>query len=245
MAERSGRRPRIVLPARFSRSASALRYGADVTARQLAEAVWDAGGEPLMLHPHAPEGVADPVEVADRLEIADGVLLPGGGDLAAHWTGQAPHATLYDVDEEQDAFDLAVARLALDRGLPLLAVCRGLQVVNAVQGGTLVQDMDELYGEGRHHRNHAHVVSVEAGSELADVVGEKVEVSCFHHQCVDVLGTDLETIARSEDGIIEAVRHTSAKGWFLGLQWHPEDTWSTSPQQLAIFRALVSAAAAG
>ena len=96
-----------------------------------------------------------------------------GGDLAAHWTGQDPHATLYDVDEEQDAFDLAVARIALDRGLPLLAICRGLQVVNAAQGGTLVQDMDELYGEGRHHRNHAHVVSVEAGSELAAVVGEK------------------------------------------------------------------------
>jgi putative glutamine amidotransferase len=232
------------VPARFSASASALRFGADVTARQLLEAVWAAGGEPLMLHPHAPGGEADREEVAARLEIADGVLLPGGGDLAAHWTGQQPHHTLYDVDEEQDAFDLAVARIALDRGLPLLAICRGLQVVNAVLGGTLVQDMDEQYGDGCHHRHRSHTVTVDSDAVLADVVGEKVEVSCYHHQCIATLGEGLRAVARAEDGVTEAVQLDGARGWFVGVQWHPEDTWASAPEQLAIFEGLVAAASA-
>jgi len=234
-------RPRIVLPARFSESASALRYRAEVTARALIEAVWAAGGEPLVLHPSAPGGVADRDEVAERLSVADGVLLPGGGDLAARWTGQEPHATLYDVDEEQDAFDLAVARVALDRGLPLLAICRGLQVVNAHLGGTVVQDMDSTYGEKRHHRHRVHTVAIEAGSALADAIGDKTEVSCYHHQCLDRLGEGLRVSARADDDVIEAVELDRATGWFLGVQWHPEDTWAQNDAQLGIFRALVDA----
>jgi putative glutamine amidotransferase len=239
MAER---RPRIAVPARFSTSASALRYGAEVTSRNLVEAVYAAGGEPLVLHPYAPGGVADDAEVAARLAGFDGVLLPGGGDLAAHWTGQGAHPTLYDVDDEQDAFDLALARVCLDAAVPLLAVCRGLQVVNAVRGGTVVQDMDEAYGELRHHRHRVHTISVEPGSLLAGVVGEQVESSCYHHQCLDTLGAGLVAVARAEEGVVEAVELTGARGWFLGVQWHPEDTWATSPGQLAVFRALVDAA---
>lgn len=237
------RRPRIVLPARFSTSAAALRYGAEVTARKLVEAVWAAGGEPLVLHPHAPGGVADEAEIAARLEVADGVLLPGGGDLAAHWTGQEPHPTLYDVNEEQDAFDLGLARVALTRGVPVLAICRGLQVVNAALGGTVVQDMDAEYGEGCHHRHRVHKVAVAPDSALTDVVGAAVEVSCYHHQCLATLGEGLRAVARAEDGVIEAVELTEPRGWFLGVQWHPEDTWDSAPEQRAVFEALVAASA--
>jgi putative glutamine amidotransferase len=236
------RRPRIAIPARFSTSASALRYAAEVTSRNLVEAVWAAGGEPLMMHPHAPGGRADDEEVAARLEVADGVLLPGGGDLAAHWTGQQAHSTLYDVDDEQDGFDLAVARVCLARGIPLLAVCRGLQVVNAVRGGTVVQDMDETYGEMRHHRHRVHAIAVDDGSLLSTVVGDKLEASCYHHQCLADLGAGMQVVARSEEGVIEGVEIPSAAGWFLGVQWHPEDTWATDPQQLAVFAALVETA---
>lgn len=238
----SGHRPRIAIPARFSTSASALRYAAEVTSRNLVEAVWAAGGEPLVMHPHAPGGVADDAEVAARLEVADGVLLPGGGDLGAHWSGQSPHHTLYDVDDEQDAFDLAVARVCLERGTPLLAVCRGLQVVNALRGGTVVQDMDETYGEMRHHRHRVHAIAVDSGSLLESIVGDKVESSCYHHQCLADLGFGMTAVARSEEGVIEGVEIPSAPGWFLGVQWHPEDTWATEPQQLAVFEALVAAA---
>lgn len=239
MAE--ARRPRILVPARFSASASALRYAAEVTSRNLVEAVWAAGGEPLMVHPHAPGGRADDAEVTARLEVADGVLLPGGGDLAAHWFGQEPHATLYDVDDEQDAFDLAVARVCLDRGIPLLAVCRGLQVVNAVLGGTVVQDMDEAYGELRHHRHRRHCITTEAGTLLNKVVGDEVDVSCYHHQCLATLGEGMEVVARAEEGVVEGVEIPAAPGWFLGVQWHPEDTWAEDPQQLAVFQAHVDA----
>lgn len=235
------RRPVIAVPARFSDSASALRYAAEVTSRNLLDAVWAAGGEPFVMHPHAPDGQVEDPEVAERLRVADGVLLPGGGDLAAHWSGQQPHDTLYDVDVEQDAFDLAVARVALAAGTPLLAICRGLQVVNVVRGGTVVQDMDSVGGNLAHHRHRRHDVKIDAGSLLADVVGTSVHASCYHHQCLAALGEGLEVTARAEDGVMEAVELSGAQGWFLGVQWHPEDTWAEDAQQLALFQALVEA----
>jgi putative glutamine amidotransferase len=236
-------RPRIAIPARFAERTSALRYAAEVTSRNLLDAVFAAGGEPLVLHPHAPGGEVDDADVADRLTVADGVLLPGGGDLAAHWTGQSPHPSLYDVDDEQDAFDLAVARVCLETGVPLLAVCRGLQVVNAVRGGRVVQDMDEAFGTERHHRHRVHSVAVEDGSLLSRVIGTKVEVSCYHHQSLAELGEGMRAVAHAEDGVVEGVQIDEAPGWFLGVQWHPEDTWAVEAPQRAVFEALVAAAA--
>ena len=227
-------RPLIAIPARFSASASALRYAAEVSARQLIEGVYAAGGEPLVMHP-------DGSDVTDRLGWADGVLLPGGGDLSGRWSGQGSHPTLYDVDEEQDAFDLAVASFALSQGIPLLSICRGTQVVNVGRGGTLIQDMDSHDSELRHHRHHVHDVAV-ADGRLHGIIGEGVEVSCYHHQCIDRLGEGLVVTARSEEGVIEAVELPSASGFYVGVQWHPEDTWRTDAKQLALFEALVAAA---
>lgn len=231
------RRPLIAIPARFSASASALRYRADVTARALADAVYAAGGEPLVVHPVAPGAEVDDAEVAARLWYADGVLLPGGGDLAARWAGQEAHETEYDVDEEQDAFDLAVARHALGAGLPLLAICRGNQVVNVALGGDLIQDLGE-----RTHRHVVHEIAVEADSVLAGIVGTTPSISCFHHQGIARPGRGLRAVAESADGVIEAVELAGAQGWYLGVQWHPEDTAATDPAQAGLFRALVEAA---
>ena len=94
-----GSRPLVAIPARFAESSSALRFKSEVTAHQLVSAVYAAGGEPVVIHPHAPNGSADKNEVAQRLGFADAVLLPGGGDLAAHWYGGPAHPALYDVDE--------------------------------------------------------------------------------------------------------------------------------------------------
>lgn len=232
------RRPLIAVPARFSASASALRYGADVAARALLEAVYDAGGEPLVIHPAAPAAQVDVDAVADRLWFADGVLLPGGGDLAARWAGQEAHATEYDVDEEQDAFDLAVARHALTVGLPLLAICRGNQVVNVALGGDLIQDLP------RPHRHVVHEIQVEPDSVLAGIVGTTPEISCYHHQGISRPGSGLRAVARSADGVIEAVELDGARGWYVGVQWHPEDTAATDPDQAGLFEALVEAARA-
>ena len=114
-------RPLIAVPSRFSASASAHRYRALTTARTLSEGVLRAGGEPLAVHPWAPDGVVSPEEVGRRLAFADGVLLPGGGDVSPSLYG-APvtDSTVYDVDDEQDSFDLAVARWALGAGVPLI-----------------------------------------------------------------------------------------------------------------------------
>ncbi|MFJ3617484.1 gamma-glutamyl-gamma-aminobutyrate hydrolase family protein [Streptomyces iakyrus] len=227
-------RPLIAIPARFSATTSALRYAAEVNARALIEAVWRAGGEPLGIHP-ADSGTAA------RLARFDGVLLPGGGDLAPSRYGATDtHATVYDVDTLQDTFDLDVARHALEAGLPLLAVCRGLQVVNVALGGTLQQDMG---GPEREHRHLVHPVILEPGSLVARAAdAEKVDASCYHHQRVDRLGRDLRVTARAADGTVEALELPAAEGWFTAVQWHPEDTAHEDPAQQGLFDALVRAA---
>ncbi|MBU2667334.1 gamma-glutamyl-gamma-aminobutyrate hydrolase family protein [Actinoplanes bogorensis] len=223
-----GDRPLIVIPARFSASASALRYAAEVTARKLVEAVYAAGGEPLVVHP------ADPDSIRERFGMADGFLLPGGGDLAAHWSGQRAHHSEYDVDEAQDAFDLAVARAALEDAKPLLAICRGLQVVNVARGGDLVPDL------GGAHRHLVHSIGVRENSPLRHAVGApELIVSCYHHQGIARLGDGLRAAAYAEDGTIEAVTLDEHRGWFLGVQWHPEDTAATDPLQAGLFTRLV------
>jgi putative glutamine amidotransferase len=205
-------RPLIAIPARFSASASALRFGAEVAARALVEAVYRAGGEPWVMHP-------DATEVDTRLARCDGLLLPGGGDLAPHrYAAGDVHASVYDVHDEQDAFDLAAARYAIEAGLPTLAICRGLHVVNVALGGTLRQDMTSP------HRHVVHPVALRPGSALATIRrADKVEASCFHHQCVDRLADGLQPVAWAVDGTVEAVEGTTP-GWFVAVQWHPEDT---------------------
>jgi putative glutamine amidotransferase len=234
-----GRRPLIVIPARFSENATALRYRAEVTARALLEAVFAAGGEPVVVHPYAPDRALDVDSARERIWFADGVLLPGGGDVAARWSGQQPHPTQYGVDEEQDAFDLAVARVALADRLPLLAICRGTQIVNVSLGGDLVQDMDDTVGN---HRNRVHDLEVDEASRLGEIVGRRTAISCYHHQCIATLGAGLTPAAYSADGVIEAVTLQDHDGWYLGVQWHPEDSAATDSVQAEIFRHFVEAA---
>lgn len=246
MADPQQRRPIVLIPARFSASASALRYRADVAATKLLQAVYEAGAEPLVQHPVVPEGMADDQLddlVRSRIAMADAILLPGGGDLAAHWSGQAAHATQYDVDEAQDAYDLALARVAIADGIPLLAVCRGAQVVNVARGGTLVQDLAEQLGSD--HRHFVHRIEVLADSPLREVIptGE-ITISCYHHQGIGSLGDGLRATAYAEDGTIEAMSLDEHHGWYLGVQWHPEDTAESDAQQAGIFEALVAAACA-
>ena len=233
-------RPLIAIPARFSASAAALRYEAEVSARKLVEAVYAAGGEPLAIHPSAPAGTASDAEVSRRLDFADGALLPGGGDLHPVHYGGAQHESLYDMDLEQDAFDLAVARWSLRAGRPLLAICRGMQVVNVAMGGTLVQDMP------RHHRHVRSELALRPGTAVRRVLGQDlVTISCYHHQAVDRIGAGLRPTASSGDGVVEAIELAEpGRGWLLAVQWHPEDTAAGDPAQQHLFDALVSAAAA-
>ncbi|MFF3642234.1 gamma-glutamyl-gamma-aminobutyrate hydrolase family protein [Streptomyces sp. NPDC002564] len=235
----AGARPLIALPQRYAASTSALRYAAVVTARALADAVFRAGGEPFMMHPGPPD------EAAERLARCAGLLLPGGGDVAPwrYGGGGEVHDAVYDVDDAQDAFDLALARCALGRGLPTLAVCRGMQVVNVALGGTLRQDMG---GGGGVHRHLVHPVRVAAGSAVAGALGaERTRASCYHHQCVARPGRGLVPTAWAADGTVEALELPGGEGWFVAVQWHPEDTAGVDAGQRGLFEGLVREAGGG
>jgi putative glutamine amidotransferase len=237
-------RPVVVIPARFSKSASALRFQAEVAPEKLIRAVYDAGAEPLVMHPDVPENFEETAldqRVRERTWMADGILLPGGGDLAAHWSGQQAHHAQYDVDETQDAFDLSLARVAIEDRIPLLAICRGTQVVNVARGGDLVQDLAETLGAD--HRHRVHSIDVVTDSPLQRVVRTSpIRISCYHHQGIGRLGKGLQPAAFADDKTIEAVTLENHAGWYLGVQWHPEDTAATDPEQAGLFREFVAAA---
>lgn len=227
------RRPRIAILGRFTQSASALRYRGVVSSRALLEAVWAAGGDPVTL---LAGDSTDALDWEARLAGFDGVLLAGGGDLDPRLYGGDPdHDEVYDVDAVQDAADMSLAAYCLERGVPTLAVCRGLHVVNVVRGGTLVVDMPV---------NHRHVVQevvLGPGSEPLGIHAPAVVVSCYHHQAVDRLGEGVAVVARADDGTVEAAV-IDGPGWAVGVQWHPEDTWETDAHQVELLGSLVRAA---
>jgi putative glutamine amidotransferase len=227
-----------MIPARFSESASALRFRAEVNARKLIEAVFEAGGEPLTVHPSAPDGFVERWAVGDRFDFVDGVLLPGGGDIIPSFYGGDEHEELYDMDAGQDAFDLAVAEWAFATRRPVLAICRGLQIANVALGGTLIAHMSEP------HRHLISNLTLGEDSHLARATGgSQLRISCYHHQALDQLGEGLRVTAWSNDGVIEAVEmDTDHNQWFMGVQWHPEDTADADTAQLSLFVELAAAA---
>ena len=221
-------RPRIALIGRFTNSASALRYAGVVSSRALLESLWDAGADPVTLLPAAGS------DWKQRLDGFQGVLLAGGGDINPARYGQEPDASVYDVDDLQDDADFELTEYVLSQGIPTLAVCRGLHVVNVVRGGTLIQDMPV---------NHRHVVQEVKVSDYESFgfTSELVGTSCYHHQAIDKIGSGLEVLGRGPDGTIEAVGIEST-GWARGVQWHPEDTAKSDVNQRGLFARLVKEA---
>ncbi|MDI9580360.1 MAG: gamma-glutamyl-gamma-aminobutyrate hydrolase family protein [Thermobispora sp.] len=230
-------RPAIAVIGRRARSASGLRFSATVAAEALCDAVFEAGGEPVVLH-GGPRGALG--ELPRRLSAFAGVVMPGGSDLGPARYGQPPHPETKPDDDDQDELDLAVARAVISLRIPTLAICRGMQVVNVACGGTLIQHLPD--GPVEHLDAH-HEVTVEPGSRLESVVGPgPFTVSSYHHQAVDRLGRNLRVVARAADGCIEALEHTTAD--LLAVQWHPEDLAGTSAQDGALFKDLIDRARA-
>jgi putative glutamine amidotransferase len=213
-----------------------LRYRGLVSSRALLEIVWAAGGDPVTL---LPGSGPDALDWASRLRGFDGVLMAGGGDVdPARYGGDRDHEAVYDVDEVQDEADFTLAEYCLAHGVPTLAVCRGLHVMNVVRGGSLVIDMPE---------NHRHVVQrvpLVDGAVSLGIGADAVEISCYHHQAIERLGDGMSVVATAEDGTVEAVV-VDAPAWTVGVQWHPEDTWASDPNQVDLVRALVRHAATG
>jgi putative glutamine amidotransferase len=225
-----GHRPRIAIVARFAESTSATRYEAIVTARRLADGVWAAGGEPLTF-------LAVPnSDWTERLDGIDGVLMPGGADVDPRNYGQEPVSNeLYGIDSTQDEVDISLIRHVLSVGLPMLAICRGMQIANVALGGTLTQHMDSP------HLYHVAPVTLESHTAELGLTNPTLEASCYHHQAIDELAEGLTVIGRAAEGHVEAVKIDSA-GWAFGVQWHPEDNYDTERGQLHIFERFVRAA---
>ena len=190
------------------------------------QAVQRAGGRAILLAPDA-EDAAEPSGV---LELVDGVIVTGAaGDVDPARYGAEPHAETRPVAGTRDDYELALVRAAGDRGVPLLGICRGMQVVNVAHGGTLVQHLPDALGHARHAEMPGafvrHEVRLEPGSLAARAVGaEAAAVHGYHHQGVDAIGEGLRATAWSalEDGIVEAVER-AGDGFVLGVLWHPEE----------------------
>jgi len=179
-----------------------------------------------------------------------GLLLAGGGDVEPVRYGGTPHAEVYGVDSARDAVELALVRTAVTRGVPILAICRGMQVLNVAMGGTLHQHLPDLQGMDLHGQpgrdlSVVHEVKVQTDSLLAGTCATVVlRCTSHHHQGVDRLGTGLLAVAASRDGLVEAVELADPSGrWLIGVQWHPEMSATDDPTQQALFVGLAAAAA--
>jgi putative glutamine amidotransferase len=189
--------------------------------------VEQAGASPVVLPPLRPE---DAPGLLDRL---DGLLLSGGGDVDPALYGAIPHPRLGRVDRRRDDFELALVREALARDLPVLAICRGQQVLNVATGGTLLQDIPSELGGAMNHdapgrrRNRSHAVAVVPGTRLREIMGRQdLSVNSFHHQAVARSGAGLVVSARCpQDGVIEGLEMPGRR-FVVAVQWHPESFWS-------------------
>ena len=197
-------------------------------------AIQRAGGTPLMLPP-MPELVA---EVPSLIRRVDAVVLHGGGDVDPRHYGQEPSAEqLYGIVPEHDEVELAVVRAALEADVPTLAICRGMQVLNVVMGGTLNQHI----GSEAHWMTYTHDVSLDAGSKVAEAIGttHPAACHCVHHQALDTVAPGLTVTGRTPDGIVHAAEVSAAR-WIVATQWHPEDSAATDPEQQRLFDTLLA-----
>jgi putative glutamine amidotransferase len=195
------------------------------------------GGLPLLL----PPGETDP---QDLLHGLDGVVFGGGGDLDATHFGGASHATNYFVDAERDAFELALMEHALAAAVPVLAICRGMQLLNVVRGGGLHGHLPDVVGTAVEHRESQqrhieHPVRIEPDSHLGRILqAEELVIASWHHQGVDRLGEGLRPVAWAPDGTVEALEDPG-RPELLAVQWHPELQLHADSPQDRLFRAFV------
>jgi putative glutamine amidotransferase len=195
-------------------------------------AVEVAGAEPVDLPPGTPE-----------LPEVDGLLLPGGWDVDPSFYGEKPDEKLGPVDPELDETELRLFGQARERGLPVLGICRGQQVINVAMGGSLLQHLED-HDVRAHGRSHlAHTIEVDPASELGQAAGEhKVRVNSLHHQAIGKLAPGLQQTARGEDGTVEGVE--SDDGLVVAVQCHPEELTTDLPWARKLFERFVARARA-
>lgn len=208
-------------------------------------AVIAAGGVPVILSHLTGAALA-----ARALEGVDGLLLSGGEDIHPSWYGEAPAEQLWPPSRERDLFELALFAVARQRGLPILGVCRGIQLINVALGGTLYQDLrsqrpgavDHFPSAGREARSHH--IRLAPDSRIARALGaEAVIVNSIHHQGIKQLAPSLRPTGWDDDGLIEAAEGREDASWLLAVQWHPEEMHAQdAAPEARLFREFVRAA---
>jgi gamma-glutamyl-gamma-aminobutyrate hydrolase PuuD len=192
---------------------------ADLLPAAYANAIEAAGGVPLLLPPVAAD------HAGDALDAVHGLLLAGGADVAPERYGVPRNAKTGPERKDRDEWEIALVHAALARDLPLLAVCRGMQVLNVALGGDLIQHLPDEVGSDLHcpvvGAHGRHPVEIATDSALAAIVGSRTEIATYHHQAVRTLGAGLIATAWAADGIVEAVQ-LRGRSWVHGVQWHPE-----------------------
>ncbi len=210
-------------------------------------AVAEAGGIPVLLP------ILNPEAVPGLIERLNGVVLTGGGDVDPSHYRLLEHSTVYGVDAARDEFELALARQIAETKLPVLAICRGLQVLNVALGGTLIVDIPTQVDGGFDHfragedAKRAHqALRLEESCHLAGLFGtSELKVNSLHHQAVAEVAPGLHPVAWSEDGVIEAMEPDDDRWEMRGVQWHPEHLVDSESAARALFEGLVRAASEG
>jgi gamma-glutamyl-gamma-aminobutyrate hydrolase PuuD len=196
-------------------------------------AIEAAGGRPLLVPPSTDA-------IGETLDRLDGMLFSGGSDLDPELYGQETHAETNGIVPERDRAEVALLKAALERDMPILAVCRGSQVLNIALGGDLVQHLPEVVGDEKHKHTPGefadHDVELVAGTRVQEILGDHAPVKSHHHQGYGQLGQGLREAARAEDGTIEALEEPSRR-FALGVLWHPE-----AGEDFALFEALIAEA---
>lgn len=210
--------------------------------RDYIRAIEEAGGLPIVIPVYRDRDLS-----ARYLRLMDGLLLAGGVDLSPHFFGEEPHPRLGSIDIERDEVEMELTRLALELDLPILAICRGIQVLNVAAGGTLYQDISQLDRDVLKHRQSAvgwygsHSIEIVEGTLLHRIVGKRhMRVNSSHHQAVKDPAEGFRISARAPDGVVEAIESQRHR-FILGVQFHPEKMWERSPEAAALFKAFVAA----
>lgn len=225
-------KPLVVIVGRQSDEAKGVRGQPFAAGQAYFRAVERAGGVPLMLPPIS--GLVD--DIPALLARTDAVVFHGGGDIDPRRYGQeASDESLYGIVADHDAMELAMVTAAIAADKPVLAICRGLQILNVALGGTLVQDIGS-----EDHWLQFTANELDAGSRIAKAMGTETpqRCHCVHHQALDRLGEGLQVVGRHAGGIVHAVELDGAR-WIVGTQWHPEDSAAEDPQQQGLFDDLI------
>ena len=219
-------------------TSSQMLAGSFCLSRLYVEAVRSAGGVPVLI----PAGEPDSFTILSRL---DGLILSGGGDIDPEIYNGRSHVTIYNVDPERDRSEISLAQLILSTNIPVLGICRGLEVLVVATGGSLIPHLPDEVGEVVIHRAHQsssieHSVKIAANSRLAEIVGAtELNVFSWHHQAASIVPQEWNVTAQAADGVIEALEHKHHP-WAIALQWHPELAIDDSLQQ-QIFQAFIHA----